>query len=196
MWRTVGVGFVAGTAAFLLGVLLTRLLYWSGPPILVFPGMGVGPWRLSTWFYLNAHRVTLAASHSLVDQFLGPGPGYELLTRDGSSLYRGVLAFPPIALTAAGFATGAATGPHRSAWLSPASGSFIVVGYLPSAVIAALASTMIDPTLLPATRIGPELASTVIYAGLAYPVGFGLLGGGLAGGLTILRPSRGDRGSR
>ena len=174
--RSVGAGFVAGLAAFLVGYLLTFL--WRGRAIersiepleallSLFEAEPIGAWRVVGWLYYGGHFVD-----TRVTAEFGPFETavYLDLVREGAGTLETLYLVPPVLLLIAGAIV--AAGLHATDLPTGAIlGASIVVGYL----IAVLAGLVVFAH--EGTR--PDPLPAIVIAGVLYPVLFGAVGGSL-----------------
>ena len=173
-------GALGGLIAYGLGFLVTYL--WQAPSVRetlsginalieLVGGETIPVWKAVGWVFYNAHVVSLQLPA------FGPGSASRSLIGDGGAptlLY----VVPPlvILLVSAGLAWWvAAETPAAGA----TAGATVTIGYL---VPVAIGAFLVRYTIQDAF-IGPALASAVLLAGIVYPLVFGAIGGGLAGGL-------------
>ncbi|WP_416840672.1 transporter [Haloferax sp. DFSO52] len=176
--RTAGIGAVSGLGAALLGYLVTYLTTSetiensTASQILEALGSGLPTWKVVGWVFLNTHGVVTkfpglfgtTSTANLVEQF----EAFSVL------LY----AVPVLALVGAGVAVAVARG-ASTVKSGAVAGATTVVGYLPVAVAAILlfAVTLGDG----AAR--PDPVTSILLAGLVYPLTLGTAGGALAAAL-------------
>ncbi len=176
----IGSGVAAGAAAYVFGYLLVYLTQrdqvdeqlagfnvvadlLGGDPIPAWQGVG--------WLFYNAHFVATE-----IPSLVGGGRSLNFIAEaDGGALAL-LYIVPPLFLLAAGLAVG---------WLAGAttpvdgvkSGSFVLAGYLPLAVIGAF----VFRYAVGDGSVAPDLISAVLLAGIVYPAVFGGAGGAVAG---------------
>ncbi|AFK20114.1 transporter [Haloferax mediterranei ATCC 33500] len=170
--KTVGTGAVAGFGAALLGYLVTYVATSStienstASQILEALGSDISTWKVVGWVFMNAHGVTTTF------------PGL-FGTTSSANLIEGIESFsvvlytvPVVALLAAGVAAAVLSG-ASSAKSGAMAGGSTVLGYLPVALagIALFAITIGDATAR------PDPVTSVLLAGIVYPVVLGVIGG-------------------
>lgn len=174
----VGRSAVAGVLAYLVGYLLTYL--WqvnavreaiSGLNLLlgVLGGQRVPAWTVVGWLFYGAHVVPLRI----------PTPGSSDVVRsivggDGATSLLFVL--PPLVLVLAG-AVAAWWAGADAPEIGATAGASIAVSYLVLAVVGVFLFRFSIQSFV----IGPDLLRSVVIAGIAYPVGFGAVGGAIFG---------------
>lgn len=173
-------GAVGGLIAYAVGYLVTYL--WQAPAVRetlsglnalieLVGGATIPDWQAVGWIFYSAQAVPL--------QFpaLGPGTATRSLIGDGGAptlLY----VVPPLVLLLVGAGV---------AWWAEAddpptgavAGASIVLGY----VVLAAVGAFLFRYAIQDTFVGPTLVRAVLLAGIVYPVVFGAIGGGIAGGL-------------
>ena len=157
---------VASRAGTLLREITVELQYGGGVESfseLVAPTPE--PWKVAGWFFHAAQW------SKVVDPQLPTGGGVrlDLVARVGGE-YRVLYLVAPVALVVAGYAA-ARTGKTFGVRGEDYAGAAIAVGYLPCAVAGGLLYTVGRPV------VGPDLFTTFVVVGIAYPVFFGWLGG-------------------
>lgn len=122
-------------------------------------------WKAVGWFLHSAHNAKLIAP--LPD--LGQTLTLNLVARTGGQ-YQLLYLLPPIVLLVAGFVV-ARTATTYGARGEQYTGASVALGYLPCCVAGGLLFSVGTPT------ISPSLVTSILYAGVGYPVVFGYLGG-------------------
>ena len=192
-------GSVAGAGAFLLSYLFYRQIVTftttvSGP-------MEEGPagWIVSGWYFFASHGVGLEASGQAIGLSTLPSNFASSFRFGGWFLQVLILFLPVILLVGAGYLVATWTDPDDLTELVAASVSIALPYLVLSLVAAVLMShsftdepmiTSIIESSQPLTEqfddvpgsleVGVSLTDAVLYAGILYPVVFGLVGGALA----------------
>lgn len=177
--RTALHGAVAGALAYLFGYVVTYA--WQAPAVdealqginalaEIAGGQAIPTWKAVGWLHFNAHfvatRLPALGGGSRLVNFIAESD-------DGSLALLYVLAV--VLPVVAGAAVARLGSPDRVA-NAAAAGATVLVGYLPLAVVLALAA---GHSLGSGVRVEPDLVTAVVLAGVVYPVVFGAAGGGL-----------------
>jgi len=176
----VGGGAVAGAAAYVFGYLSTYVTQQNqvdeqlaGFNFLadLFGSDPIPAWQAVGWLFYNAHFVDTE-----IPSLVGSGRSLNLIAEaDGGSLAL-LYVVPPLVLLVAGLAAGRLAG--ASTPLDGAtSGSLVLAGYLPLAVIGAF----LFRYSVGDGSVAPDLITAVLLAGVVYPVVFAGAGGALSG---------------
>lgn len=170
-------GGAAGAVAFLLGYLITYA--WRAPAVQeslsginaiadLLGAQTIPTWKGVGWLFYNAHvvstRVPALGGGDRMVNFIAASDGNAL-----TALY----VLVPVMLVLAGAVVaryGRADRPASAA----ASGATVIVGYLPLAVLGALA---VGHTFGEGITVAPDLITAVALAGVVYPAFFGAVGG-------------------
>jgi len=175
-------GAAAGAAAYVLGYLFAYVTQGSaiedqlaGFNVFaeLFGGDPIPTWQAVGWVFYNGHFVD-----TRVPSLVGGSQLTNLISQaDGGSLTL-LFVVPPVLLTVAGLVASrvaAARAPVDGA----KAGAFVLVGYLPLAVIGAFLFrySVGDGT------VAPDPVTAVLLAGAVYPAVFGAVGGA---GATLL----------
>ena len=179
--RIVG-GAAAGAAAYLLGYLFAYVTQagaveeqLAGFNLFadLFGGDPIPTWKAVGWVFYNGHFVD-----TQVPSLVGGSQLTNLISQaDGGSLTL-LFVVPPVLLTLAGLAASRVAGATEPVDGATA-GAFVLVGYLPLAVIGAFLFrySVGDGT------VAPDLVTAALLAGAVYPAVFGAVGGA---GATLL----------
>lgn len=186
-------GAFVGACAYLVGYLVTyavtvervstKLARMDINAKLSFFGIGVAPWKVTGWFYYDAHFVGVSTRGAI-------NVPVNLITLSVNDPYVLLLALPPLLLVVAGvFAAHLAGAKQRP--IAAAAGLTVVPGYFALAFIGAFL-TQINFILAVA---GPKIP-VALAAGFFYPLVFGSLGGVLAATIQQSRASSSPHGSK
>lgn len=167
-------GALGGAGAYLLGYLLTYL--WKAqeyrdafariqPFVELFGGETPGPWKIIGWLYYNAHLVESRVT-------VGPVTTYVDLIGQGEGPLEVLYLVPPLFLLVAGYLVARRTDDRETVAAGAQAGVTVVSGYLVLVLVGVFA--------FQAGGSGPELVSSLLLAGVVYPLVFGGLGGGIA----------------
>ena len=175
-------GAAAGGAAYVLGYLFAYVTQGSaiedqlaGFNVFaeLFGGDPIPTWQAVGWVFYNGHFVD-----TRVPSLIGGSQVTNLISQaDGGSLTL-LFVVPPVLLTVAGLVASRVAGAAEPADGAKA-GAFVLVGYLPLAVIGAFLFrySVGDGT------VAPDLVTAALLAGAVYPAVFGAIGGA---GATLL----------
>lgn len=175
-------GFVTGAAAYILGFLVTYV--WLGSAVeerlrgfnvlaQLLGGTPVPTWKGVAWLFYNAHFVA-----TRVPGLGGPRSVNFIAQADGGNI-TALYLVPPVLLVLGG-AMVAAGMRVRAPVQGAFAGTTVTLGYVLPAFAVAFASAY----AVGSGNVSPDMVTATLLAGLAYPVGFGLLGGGVAGFLA------------
>jgi len=175
-------GAAAGGAAYVLGYLFAYVTQGSaiedqlaGFNVFaeLFGGDPIPTWQAVGWVFYNGHFVD-----TRVPSLIGGSQVTNLISQaDGGSLTL-LFVVPPVLLTVAGLVASRVAGAAEPAD-GAKTGAFVLVGYLPLAVIGAFLFrySVGDGT------VAPDLVTAALLAGAVYPAAFGAVGGA---GATLL----------
>ena len=175
-------GAAAGAVAYVLGYLFAYVTQsgaveeqLAGFNVFadLFGGDPIPTWQAVGWLFYNGHFVD-----TQVPSLIGGAQTTNLISQaDGGSLTL-LFVVPPVLLILAGLVASRVAGATEPADGAKA-GAFVLVGYLPLAVIGALLFrySVGDGT------VAPDLVTAVLLAGAVYPAAFGAIGGT---GATVL----------
>lgn len=171
--RTLGVAALGGVLTYIVGYALTYAAVGQevsnslASRVLEIATGDPGTWQLVGWVFYNAHYVSVEV----------PGLfGSTSVNLVGETFSSALLIVPPLVLFVGGVAVAFASdsgGPVAGA----VAGVAIVLGYLPLAVVGAVA---VGIDIGDATA-GPTLVAAILLAGLVYPLVFGAVGGAVGG---------------
>lgn len=164
---------MAGGLSFLVGYLLTWILagtrisrlFVSGP----FGG-GVADWKATLWVFFDSHFV--GTQTPSVTWPGGATFGGDLVDTVSVLGVEYLYAVPPLVLLVAG-ATVAWTLGVETPFDGLTAGITIAIGYVVLSVLGMLVAQE--------AGVGPSPLRAVVVAGVVYPVGFGAIGGAVAG---------------
>lgn len=125
------------------------------------------------WVFFNAHFVDIAAAGQSVN-LLSVFGGFTTIP---TLVYYAV---PALLLLATGRNVAKKARSGASDGERAAAGVTVLAGYLPLAVVASFVLTLEVGALGTTGSIGPDTGSALLFAGIAYPLVFGGLGGYLA----------------
>ncbi|MFO8114357.1 MAG: transporter [Halorubrum sp.] len=175
-------GAAAGAAAYVLGYLFAYVTQASAIEDQLagfnafadlFGGDPIPTWQAVGWVFYNGHFVD-----TRVPSLVGGSQVTNLISQaDGGSLSL-LYVVPPVLLVVAGLVAGRVAGATEPVDGAKA-GAFVLVGYLPLAVLGAFLFrySVGDGT------VAPDLVTAVLLAGAVYPAVFGAVGGA---GATLL----------
>lgn len=185
-------GAFIGACVYLVGYLVTyavtvervntKLAKMDLNAKLSFFGIGVAPWKVTGWFYYDAHFVGVATRGMI-------NVPVNLITLSINDPYVLLFALPPFLLFVAGIIPAYLAGAERRT-VAAAAGLTVVPGYLVLAFIGAFL-TQVNFILAVA---GPKIP-VALAAGFFYPLVFGSLGGVLAATIQQSRASSSPHGS-
>lgn len=156
---------VGSRTATLLGSVHVDGPYGETEPLPALVDPVIPTWKFVGWVVHSAHGAKLVA----------PFPDYgatltlNVVARVGGE-YRLLYLVPPAVLAVAGYLV-ARTSRTYGARGEQFAGASVALGYLPCCVAGALLFSVGRPT------IAPALSTSILYAGIGYPVVFGWLGG-------------------
>jgi hypothetical protein len=166
-------GLVAGVLAFGATFLLVREFVRYGHGFSA--GVGVEDWQLQAWFSLGAHHVPV---QSTVSGEAGSAVAESTNPIAASSpRFNFLYLVPPVSLFVGGVLLADRRGGEHSPGYSMVNGATIFVGYVIAALAVGIFSAWSSSALGVSGRVGPGILRTFVLAGLAYPMGFGALGG-------------------
>jgi len=177
--QVLGRGALLGAVAYVLGYLLTFLVVSASgggstgdSPV---PG-----WTVVGWYFYNGHFVNLDVSGELAG--LAASDLSSLVAASDSATVQLVYLAPVVALLVAAVLLYRQLGPLPEPRDAALAGALVVVGYLPLAVVGALATAYTGSISVLGFQVGsvtvqPQLLPAVVLAGLAYPLVVGALGG-------------------
>lgn len=176
-------GAAAGAAAYVVGYLFAYVTQagaiedrLAGFNVFadLFGGDPIPTWQAVGWVFYNGHfvdtRVPSLVGGSQLTNFVSQADGGSL-----TLLY----VVPPVLLVLAGLVAGRVAGATEPAGGATA-GAFVLVGYLPLAVIGAF----LFRHPVRGETIAPDLVTAALLAGAVYPAALGAVGGA---GATLLR---------
>jgi hypothetical protein len=172
-------GAAAGAAAYLLGYLFTYVTQagaiedqLAGFNLFadLFGGDPIPTWQAVGWVFYNGHFVD-----TRVPSLVGGSQLTNLISQaDGGSLSL-LYVVPPVLLVVAGLVAGRVAGATEPVDGAKA-GAFVLVGYLPLAVLGAF----LFRYSVGDGAVAPDLVTAVLLAGAVYPALFGAVGGAAA----------------
>lgn len=185
-------GALLGACAYLVGYLITyavtvelvkaKLARMDINAKLSFFGIGVAPWKVTGWFYYDAHFVDISTHGSI-------NVPVNIITLSVNDPYVFLFALPPLLLFIAGiFPAYLADAKRRT--VAAAAGLTVVPGYFALAFVGAFL-TQINFIFAVA---GPVIPAALA-AGFFYPLVFGSLGGIFIVMIQRSRASNSPRGS-
>ena len=170
-------GVVGGAVAWVLGYVFTYLIVAPdvrnslGSRVLEIFAGDPATLEIVGWVFYNAHLVQTVFSDILIpgsssEAFIGGDPGFTPL------LY----AVPVALLLAAGLAAGRIQGTDE-----PGAGIVAGLAVVPAYFVLTLAGVFLFAIEIGGGTAGPDLITSVVVAGIAYPAIAGGLGGAIAG---------------
>lgn len=178
--RSIALGALAGVAAYLLGYLLAGVLASGDVPASLRDT--VPTWKTTGWYFYNAHFVDLTSTLQ-IGGATGGSTG-SLIEGSDSGTVQLLYVVPPIAVALAGAALFRWLDGDTDVAGAAARGALVVVGYLPLAVVGAVATGHTVETGVPLVEVSgtfePQLVPAIVLAGILYPIVFGAVGGAIA----------------
>lgn len=172
-------GAATGAAAYLLGYLITYV-WASGAATEAFRGINnlsqildlrpIQAWKAAGWLLYDAHFARTRIPG------LGGSSTMSPIEALGDGGFVALYVLVPVLIIVAGVA--ATNGRGDTPANAVMRGAAVAIGYLPLAVIGVLVTVYRIPGL--EARIGTNLVTGIVLAGLVYPLLFGAIGGVLA----------------
>ncbi|MEF8776526.1 MAG: hypothetical protein V5A43_08515 [Haloarculaceae archaeon] len=176
--KAAALGAITGIGAFAAGYVLEWILAGTKAAQLAVEGpfgTGVAEWKTLLWVYFDSHFVG-----TRLPEVTGPGDGFRVgggVVDTVGLLQIEYLYLVPIAVLLVGGGILAWRVGSREPYDGMRRGMFVIVGYLPIAVLAMMVGQQ--------SGFGPSPFRSLAIAGLVYPLVFGAIGGavyGLSGG--------------
>lgn len=179
-------GAMAGAAASIVGVLVTYVLSLVDSDlndglddiVTAFDELGAGVLDGVIWIFLQGHLVDVEVSREFGDET--ETETIDLFAEYSTSLPELLYtAVPAVILIGAGYLVAQRVETPESEEALKA-GASVVVGYLPAVVVLRFVSRLSESDGEQSFAVAPELANTLIVAGLLFPVILGAIGGYIA----------------
>lgn len=192
-------GTIAGAGAFLLAYLFYRQIVTFTMTVSGPVEEGPAGWIVSGWYFFASHGVSLEASGQAVGLGSLPSNFVSSYSFGGWFLQVLILFLPVVLLVGAGYLVASWTDPDDLTELAAASVS-VALPYLVLSLVAAvlMSHSFTDEAMITSIiqsseplmdqfddvpgslEVGVSLTDAVLYAGILYPVVFGLIGGAIA----------------
>lgn len=167
-------GAVAGLAAFVVGLTSTFLLATIDSEIELGQS-DVGSLTETAWIFYGGHFVDMAVS------FGGESETMDIF--DDMATQFPELAYnlvPIVVLIGAGYLVATKLGALADGETGAKAGATVVAGYLPIALVGALFFEESESAGGFSASVGPDVAQSLLLAGIIFPLAFGAIGGFVA----------------